>query len=506
MKSFIKKWYPLFLILILALALRIYLLINRGTFWFDENFSIHFSSIASWTETIKYWVLETNPPLYTFFLRFYLSFINENNETLVRLPSLVFSTASIILLYIFAQKMFSRRAAITSATLLSISTLSLFISVEARVYSLLTFLTILSFYLFQKLAFDGKLNTYGNNKQWILYFFVNLFLLYAHLTGAVVLICQFIMLAAVKTRREKFWSWFKMNLLAVGFYLVWLVPSVLNKMNLKLGTAWYFETNGDILNLLFAPIFNTIISGFQETLFFIVFIIIMYLLIRDISGEKHKDRKALILVSIWALLPPVLSAFLGVFVLKYIVIAYPALYLFYSYFLDKYVASNKLFALIFAVILLISLPHTYLLVSKPIFSWRDITGYIEANENETTVTMVPFMEALSFNKYYKGNRPVIGVYMYDDNLSLEERIVRYNWNLLETTDEHLQAWLFTNIERECATKVFSIHPSDTFERLDETFLENGWTLDEVQKPYGLSLNNLYIFNAPANYTTSSTCR
>ncbi len=506
MKEFIKKWYPLFIILVPALFLRIYLLLNRGTFWFDENFSIHFSTLSSWSDTIKYWILETNPPLHMMFLKAYLPFVNENNEILVRLPSLIFSIGSIILLYVLAQKIFSRRAAIVSASLFTISTLNLLTSVEARVYSLLTFLTILSFYLFHRLAFKDRLNTHKDSKYWVLYFIVNLFILYSHLTGALVLLCQFITLVALKTRKENFWSWIKLNSLAVGLYMIWFIPSAYSKMNLNLGTAWYFETNGDILNLLFSPVFNTVVSGFQETLFFIVFMLICYLLVKEIKTDRPKDRNLLILVSLWALLPPILSALLGVFVLKYTVIAYPALYLFYSYFLDKYVPNKKIFAVVFVTVLVLSLPQTYDLVSRPIFSWKDITGYIESNETEDSMTMIPFMETLSFNKYYKGNRPVVGVYVYDDDLSLEERIVRYNWNLLETTDEHLKDWLFTSIEKECATKVFLIHPPDSFQRIDETFTENGWTLDHVLKPNGLSLNHLYIFNAPADYTPSSTCK
>ncbi|OGH59817.1 MAG: hypothetical protein A2725_02255 [Candidatus Magasanikbacteria bacterium RIFCSPHIGHO2_01_FULL_33_34] len=506
MKKFITKWYPLFLILIPAFYLRLHLIINRGTFWFDENFSIHFSTLSSWSETIKYWVLETNPPLHMLLLRFYLPFINQNNEILVRFPSLIFSIGSIILLYIFAQKILSRRVAIVSSILLSISTLNLIISAEARMYSLLTFLSILSFYIFHKLVFEEIADNNKNKKFWILYFFINLFVLYTHLTGVVVILCQFITIVALKPKREIFLNWFKTNILATIIFMIWFIPSIYNKFNLNLGKAWYFETTGDILNLLFSPIANTIITGFLETLFFIIFILISYLLIKEVKEKQGKDRALVILIFLWALTPPLLSSFLSVYVLKYITIAYPALYLFYAYFLDKYVKSTKVFVAIFIMIIFLSLPHVYELITKINFSWSDLTQYIEENEDEQSITIISFMEVLSFNKYYHGNRPVIGLYTYKDDLSLEERIVRYNWNLLEIEDNELNEWLFTSIEKECATKIFLIHPPNSFERIDNALLENNWILDEIKEPTSLSFDSLYIFHAPNNYTTSSTCK
>ena len=72
MKKLVQNYYPLIIILLLAVALRINLLFHRGTFWFDEKFSAYFSTLPSWADTIKYWVMETNPPLFSLFLRFYI--------------------------------------------------------------------------------------------------------------------------------------------------------------------------------------------------------------------------------------------------------------------------------------------------------------------------------------------------------------------------------------------------------------------------------------------------
>jgi len=149
MKNWLNKYYPLLIILFIASILRINLLFVRGTFWFDEIFSFHFSQLP-WGQALKYWWLETNPPFHTFFLRFWV-YLTGDNELLIRLSSLIFALITIILLYYWAEKSFSRQTAIISTSLLSLSGIHLFVSTEARAYSLLVLLSLISMVFYQKL-------------------------------------------------------------------------------------------------------------------------------------------------------------------------------------------------------------------------------------------------------------------------------------------------------------------------------------------------------------------
>src|SRR3989344_5072166 len=105
----IRSLIPLGLILLLATALRVSLLYFRGTLWFDELFSIHFSSLP-WADALRYWALETNPPLYLFFLRFYLLLGDPANPFFTRLPALVFGLLGVVAVYHLGKTMFSKRA------------------------------------------------------------------------------------------------------------------------------------------------------------------------------------------------------------------------------------------------------------------------------------------------------------------------------------------------------------------------------------------------------------
>ncbi|MDP2692551.1 MAG: glycosyltransferase family 39 protein [bacterium] len=504
MKNFIKKWYPLFIILIPAISLRVNLLLHRGSFWFDELFSIHFSSLPSIKATLFYWLIETNPPFYTIFLKFYLLFVGNLNETLVRLPSLFFSILSIILVYIFAQKISSRRVAIISSSLMSISTLNLLIATEARIYSILTFLTIVSFIFYYKLIIDAS--SKQNKYLWFLYFVVNLLLLYSHLTSVVIVLTQFILLFVSLPEKRIIKKWYKGHIIIFLIYGLWFIPSLYSKLTLKLGSAWYFTAKGNIFDLILKPIINANRGGFTDTLFYILLIFGIYLLISMIKTSSGIERSKLLLLSLWAFLPPILSALLNVYILKYITIAYPGLFLLFAYIADKKINNSKLYYTLCFMVILIALPSALEISSSQIFSWHGITQYIEENENESSFTLIPFAESLPMDRYYKGTRPVVPIYLNDDDLKFEERLVRFNWSEMQTDKEKIQTWLLDKIQKYDAQTIYFIGPSTGYEMVDEVLISNGWTLSNTYNQSGLSLNKLNEFHAPINKTTTSTCQ
>lgn len=374
MKKFLLKYYPLIIILLLAAALRITSLLIRGNFWFDEYFNIHFSSLPSWADTWKYWVLETNPPLYTFFLRFYLSFADSHNEILVRLPSLIFGLISIALLYIFAAKIFSQKIAVISSTLLAFSVLHIFSSVEARVYSLLVLLAISSFFIFHWLIIEQK----GNKKLWLLYAVVNILLLYSHLTSLAIVLIQFLILHFSAKNKKITKQWYVTQFISFALWSVWFIPSIMSKLNLNLGNAWYFETTGNFLTLILYPLINAVDNNLLNTLFIILLFIGFHVLITILKETKDiKMKNTLLAVSVWALLPIALSSMLNSFTLKYIIISYPALFMLAGKIIEKYVANKKSFLIFIIFILIIFMPPAIKFASKPIFSWNAFNSYLE---------------------------------------------------------------------------------------------------------------------------------
>ena len=98
-KSYLKTNIPLILLLICSLMISAISIFYRGDFTFDEMFSTHYS-ILPWADALKYWVMETNPPLHTLLLRGWITLLG-NTEVIARFLSVVFSIGSVILLYKF---------------------------------------------------------------------------------------------------------------------------------------------------------------------------------------------------------------------------------------------------------------------------------------------------------------------------------------------------------------------------------------------------------------------
>lgn len=499
MKQFLQKWWQLLVILSLALAMRVTALLTRGDFWFDEIFSVHYSTLPSWSDTLKYWILETNPPLYTLFLRFYLPFVNQNSEILVRLPSLLIGLASIVLLYVFAKKLFSQKTAIISTTFMAFSVLHIFVSVEARIYSLLVLLAISSFYIFHSLIIEQK----DNKKMWVLYTIVNTLLLYSHLTALTAVLIQFLVLHFSTNDKKILKKWYIAESISLALFSIWFIPSTLSRLNLNLGNAWYFETSGDFFTLILYPLLNSTENNLLNTIFTLLIFIGFYILVSMFKETKDvKTRNTLLFVSVWALLPVILSSILHSFTVKYIIIAYPAIFLLTGHIIEKYVSTKKSFLAFIAFIAIVFLPPAFSFASHPLFSLKVLNNYLEKNETDKSIVLIPFIQELEFKPQYKGKMPIISIYLKNDNLSLEERIARHNWHEQNTTKKELYEWILSKTEDNKINRIFLLDKNSSLKLMADTLLENNWSMTDDKINAGLGYN-IIRFDAP-NYNTTST--
>jgi 4-amino-4-deoxy-L-arabinose transferase-like glycosyltransferase len=504
MKS-LKKHLPFILILLLALALRISLLFFRGTLWFDEIFSIHFSTLASWAETWKYWSLETNPPLYTFLLRFYLYFGDSTNPFFTRIPALVFSLFSIAILYVFGKKIFSRSAGIYATTFFALSGIHIVASTETRSYTLFGFLTICSFFLFYELFIK-------NNKKrlyWFLYILVTTGLLYTHLTAAVIPISQLLALIVIGATKKDWHSWWMSQISAGLIWLPWLVPAFLSKFNSTTTTGWFFDTelfgHANLFSLLTTGFFVNNIGGqFIYTIVMILLVIGIVLLVRNFNlpTTEKKKKDAILLLALWALLPIVFTALLGIFVPKYILFAYPALYLLAGYVLSLYTPNKNALRKIIIGLIIILFPSAFTIATTTVFSWQPFVNYVEKNETKNSITLMAFPETLAWDYFYTGAQPAIGIYLQEDDLPYEERIVRFNWNKQITDDEELTAWIFKQVQDNNADRIFMIQNSISYSWIQEILQENGWIVQNKLRAPGYTDSFLVDMASTQNYSTS----
>lgn len=277
----------------------------------------------------------------------------------------------------------------------------------------------------------------------------------------------------------------------------------MSKLNLNLGNAWYFETTGNFLTLILYPLINAVDNNLLNTLFIILLFIGFHVLITILKETKDiKMKNTLLAVSVWALLPIALSSMLNSFTLKYIIISYPALFMLAGKIIEKYVANKKSFLIFIIFILIIFMPPAIKFASKPIFSWNAFNSYLEKNETDKSIILVPFIQELDFKPQYKGKMPVISIYLKEDSLSMEERIVKNNWHKQNTTKEDLYKWILSKTKKDEINRIFLLSKDDKLKMIEEALLENHWSLTNDNVFAGLEYN-IIKFNAPKNLATST---
>lgn len=144
----------LFLFL-LFLFLRLYGL-GAHDFWYDEAYSIKVAHFAPG--------FAEEPRLYYQLLHFWFAFFPVS-ELSARFPSFLFSALSIVLLYVLGKELFNRTIGTVASLLMGLSPFHLWYAQEARNYSMVLFISVLSTLLLWLALKKGTL------RLWLLFSF-----------------------------------------------------------------------------------------------------------------------------------------------------------------------------------------------------------------------------------------------------------------------------------------------------------------------------------------------
>ena len=138
-------WLYFFIIILVNICLKI-ILLEFSSFWYDEIISVQSASLDfGHIKHVSEW--DKNPPFYYYCLSVWIKIFNDS-EYCVRLLSVIFSSVSAGILFLFANKHFNKVTAIIVSVLYLSSNILFFYSHEARAYSLVVLLTLLSSHIF----------------------------------------------------------------------------------------------------------------------------------------------------------------------------------------------------------------------------------------------------------------------------------------------------------------------------------------------------------------------
>ena len=150
------KWsWTMLIIIVLALGLRLYEL-DTESLWADEAFTIHHAQLQNWSQFIqRISTTEAAPPGHYLLLHYWIQWF-RNSEFSVRFPSVIFGVLSVVVLLVIVRRLWNEQVAVLSGLFMSTSMLQVLFSQEARLYSLFTFLVLLSAYFFMNVMVNER--------------------------------------------------------------------------------------------------------------------------------------------------------------------------------------------------------------------------------------------------------------------------------------------------------------------------------------------------------------
>jgi len=233
----IRKEFVLLIILLVGLLFRIYNL-GEESIWFDEGGTILFAklNIFQLLETVLSG--DCSPPLYYVILHYWIGLFGESEFSL-RFPSVIFGFFSIYVLYKVGTLLFNKDVGLLSSLLLAVSSLHIYYSQEARSYSLMVLLTLLSFYFLIKIFKKNRNLTVS-----IGYIIASILLMYTHIYGIFIIIAQNIYLLTVfllsrKTLELDFKKWILFQSALVITYIPWIFFGLMKQITFIQRYHWY---------------------------------------------------------------------------------------------------------------------------------------------------------------------------------------------------------------------------------------------------------------------------
>lgn len=232
--NFSKFTFPL-LVFFLNIVIK-YAFIDNRDIALDEPFSIYYGQMDL-KSIIEMLYNENNPPLHFFILHFIIKLFGIGALS-VRLPSLIFSAFTAVVIFKIGNKFFSQVTGICASFIFTLSTMHIFFSHEARVYSLFSLLTACSLYLFLSIIENPK-----NRNNFIWLFLFNTLLIYSHYFGFFVLFIEVFSLIIIENRKQ-IWKNIFLVMALVAICYIPIIVIFIHRLGVSTGNGTWVAKPG----------------------------------------------------------------------------------------------------------------------------------------------------------------------------------------------------------------------------------------------------------------------
>jgi len=396
----LNKKYILLFILILGFGLR---LINLNqSFWLDEAITALQTRYSINHYVTNFAPTDFHPPLYYFLIKLW-SLAVPINEITLRLPSIIFGTLSIIIVFLIVDHLFPKtQAALLAAILTATAPLHLYYSQEARMYILALFFSSLSALFFLKLRLNKS------KKLQVGFILSTASMISTHYLTLIIL--PVFVLCSKNYRRTIIHL-----ILSLSILIPWL-PTFLKQLSNGFQTAPTFWGNilgrPTLKNLLLIPVKFLLgrVSINNNTIYALAVIplILFYSFLFYQAFKKHSLKTKFFFA--WLIIPTVLAFIISFIfpVLSYfrLIFILPAIYILaaigYSALKPSPVKTASLSILIFT-----NLISSYLYLSIPKFqreNWRQAISYTESKASKHSFAIFAFPKPFAPWQWYQTNQ------------------------------------------------------------------------------------------------------
>lgn len=445
-----KSQICLILIVFLGFSLRAHK-IGSESIWYDEAISIKIAS----SDIVDIFTGESkdlgNPPLYSILLFCWMR-IFGNSEIALRSLSALFGVLCLIPLYKLGRLVLTEATALFAALILAVSPLHVYFSQEARAYTLVTFLCLMSVFFFVKYIKQNRLSAL------IGYIAATSLSMSSHYFAFFVVAAQCVCLIVYRQRHKS--SSTKLliaqvisGLLFLGLCGQVLISQIALRGNLGRYAGTWFK------HFLYTPIYYSV----GKTLIWkdspILLIAIVIPVIAIVFGSAfligiaglRKNRELLCLLGLWLILPILIPVGISIFLFpfysgKYSIMASPAYYLIMGAGISSVKTRKIRYMLVTGIVVLSSVSVINYYSHNFKREWRSAAGYVAENSrNEDIVLFCPDIGEDPFSYYDKSRLRKIR--LADRTDLIDTRLWGYlrprTWKLDFTVeiDRHKRVWL-----------------------------------------------------------------
>ena len=173
-----NTFFKLFIIIILALILRLWFIDKPEGLWNDEYFGWLIASQKDWNKFFEYVFNNCHTPFYYFYLKAWLLIFPDTDVSL-RLSSVLPSILSIPVMFVIGKKIRDINTGLLAAILTAISSFNIYFAQEMRLYSLLfLFSALVILFFIKSLQEKSRFSIF-------MYFFFNALLCATHTLGII---------------------------------------------------------------------------------------------------------------------------------------------------------------------------------------------------------------------------------------------------------------------------------------------------------------------------------